>query len=80
VADVVAEGRRRNLGIKALADAPGYVPPSPLTHDDLRQLDVLTAIERRQTPGGTSAAAITLQIKQAKAGLSAFATPKEQAR
>lgn len=78
VAAVVADGRSRQLGIKGLANCEGYEPPAPLTLNDLRQLDVLTAIERRQTPGGTSLAAVQLQIQQAKAALSQNSAHKEQ--
>lgn len=49
VAAVVAEGSRCGVSLTALARAPNFAPPATLTADDLRQLDVTTAIERRQT-------------------------------
>lgn len=66
VAGVVAEARRRHVGIKALAREPDYVLPEPLSADDLEHLNVTAAIERRTTAGGTAKSAVLAQLEAAR--------------
>ncbi|MEL6543438.1 MAG: argininosuccinate lyase [Myxococcota bacterium] len=67
---VVAEARKRGIGITELARIAPDALPENVKPEDIEGLSYEAAIERRQAPGGTGRAAIEQQIDQAKEAMS----------
>jgi argininosuccinate lyase len=71
VAQVAAQARKYQIGFRAVATHSQCQLPEPLTAEDIRDLDVLAAIERRQAIGGTAKQAVMTQLLRAQSLLNA---------
>jgi len=67
VSRLAKEARERDCGLKEAATQLPAESIEPLTIDDIQNLTIEGAIERRTTPGGTAKSAIELQLAKAQA-------------